>query len=119
MKYTLEQLEGMSDKQISEAVLSLITGYSIDEAREIISTGYFSKSSFCDYCNSWADMGPLIHEAKISLSPCYSADPVVYSYSPTGKWCAEHFYLQSGQVTNTNPLRAAAIVYILIKQEDY
>ena len=119
MKYELEQLEGMDDHRVNIEVSKLTNdegdgllikfGTIINEhtGREV------------NYCNSWADMGPLIHEAKISLSPCYSADPVVYSYSPTGKWCAEHFYLQSGQVTNTNPLRAAAIVYILIKQEDY
>lgn len=109
MKYTLEQLEGMSDKQISEAVLSLITGYSIDEAREIISTGYFSKSSFCDYCNSWADMGPLISSALIDIT--YASDGSGYCrHEILIDLTESHFALG-------RELRAAAIVYILVKQE--
>lgn len=62
-----------------------------------------------DYCNDWAAMGQLIIEYKIGISPPYSL----------GEW-------RAFTKTNTSmidkwhksPLRAAAIVCILVKQEE-
>jgi len=62
-----------------------------------------------DYCNSWSDMGPIIVENKISL--------VELSSVATG-WKAQAMHLEGKpHSSNPSPLRAAAIVYLMIKGE--
>ena len=115
MKHTLEQLEVMSDFDIDIIIADIIgiDWFSSPSDYRNTSGGWmFSSDSIeCDtrlpsYCNSWADMGPLIHEAKIA-----------------GRWWrfAPNLYCASSMdmkytCTDKNPLRAAAIVYILVKQ---
>jgi len=62
--------------------------------------------SFKDYCGSWADAGPIIQEEKIDLTfmdieNCWCA----------GKVTPEVFI----DCTNHNPLRAAMIVFLMMK----
>jgi hypothetical protein len=67
-------------------------------------------SELKDYCNSWADMGPIIESSAISI----------WSHPVHGKdtWSARVNKLVNGfvdyQVTqdHDNPLRAAAIIYL-------
>lgn len=55
-----------------------------------------------DYCNSWADMGPIIERENISLLSPESCIP---------SWDATHKGILH---VDKNPLRAAAIVYLMM-----
>lgn len=67
-----------------------------------------------DYCNSWADMGPLINEYGIGVWTHPDFD---------GKWSAR-FNIKRGvsvvyDVTqDKNPLRAAAICFLMMKESE-
>ena len=56
-----------------------------------------------DYCNNPADAWPIIVENRIRLNP------VLYT-----KWMAED-YLENTSSSNTNPLRAAMIVFLMMQ----
>lgn len=78
-----------SDKEVSDSVA------------KIYSNSYLTR----DYCSSWADMGPLIVAEKIALYP-----------NKREEWCADCYYksIDIGH-THKNPLRAAAIVFLMMK----
>lgn len=63
-----------------------------------------------DYCNSWADMGPVISEHRIMLNP-YCANEDWKAEIPVGKNGIATTY---ARCYDTNPLRAAAIVYLMM-----
>ena len=65
-----------------------------------------------NYCNNWADMGPMIHKEKIILI----FDPLTKLWFATTVF---NSWLNEEPRFNANPLRAAAIAYILAKQEGY
>jgi hypothetical protein len=65
-----------------------------------------------DYCNNPSDMMPLVFENKIDLVSCVS--------NGTEEWQAIKFYITWKAAINIfhkNPLRAAAIVYLLMHGE--
>lgn len=57
------------------------------------------------YCNSWADAGPIIQEAKINL---------VWGYDE--KWGARTVH--TTVIQHENPLRAVCIVFLMMKGAD-
>ncbi|AUR95680.1 NinX [Vibrio phage 1.210.O._10N.222.52.C2] len=65
------------------------------------SDSYYTK----DYCNNWADMGPIIVENDIGIEPNHIASRKI--------WVAFN-----GQIAadSGNPLRAAAIVYLKMQE---
>lgn len=59
-----------------------------------------------DYCNSWADAGPIIEKHNISLlCSTMRSQKVWEAMTPDGE---EHCWAE------TNPLRAAMIVYLMM-----
>jgi len=74
-----------------------------------------------NYCNNWADAGPVIYNNEISVIKCtnYADD-----------WCAEKitdisdddfnmFHCQSSfSFNDKNPLRAAMIVFLMMKDAE-
>jgi len=83
------ELEKLSDFELSK-IIALRSKYAID----------FD-------INSWSDMGSLINENKISLK---------WNGGVYEKWTARSIHAEG--VHDTNPLRAAAIVYLLIKDKE-
>ena len=64
-KYTKEQLEEMSDREINALVAGddfYCDGES-DGSEVVINEGFDT----VDYCNNWGDMGPLIKGSRISI----------------------------------------------------
>ena len=69
-----------------------------------------------NYCNSWADIGPIIEKYGIEISLMFSGD-----------WCASRIskytydsapiYSNDEQFSDENPKRAAAIVFLMIEVE--
>lgn len=57
-----------------------------------------------DYCNNPSDAWPIIVEERIRLNP------ILYT-----KWIAED-YLEDFSFTDTNPLRAAMIVFLMMQE---
>lgn len=71
-----------------------------------------TKNSYVDYCNNPSDAWPLIRENRISLRP----DDMYEEAPHSGYWRADnedgnHFH-------HENPLRAAMIVYLMMKDEE-
>ena len=75
------------------------------------------KWEWFDPCNSWADAGPIIQDRGISL---YHDDgnwqAEMTFLAPTGKYGLEE--TASKVVWNKNPLRAAMIVFLMMKEAD-
>lgn len=64
-----------------------------------------------DYCNSWADAGPIIQSSKISIIHDCMAEP-----QDGGCWLARPTYgYEKEKARNDNPLRAAMIVFLMTK----
>lgn len=138
MIYTQEQLKEMSDFALNELVFNEFfkakgggPDYIEDEessALYLITINTYlgphgmpdereEKYGEIDYCNNWADMGPLILSAKISmLAP--------EKMECNELWDARNDIEESAyepmsyNACSKNPLRAAAIVYILVKQQE-
>ena len=122
MKHTKEQLEGMSDFQLSSEVLKLHKRYDGSKIGENESRTKASfKIEWVTYCfdvNDPSDMIPLVFEAGMSLinfSDGYAATgkwdyiDVNNSHDSAEWWCGD---LES---THSNPLRACAIVWLLMQ----
>ena len=126
MKYSKEQLEAMSDLQLNRVIafelFKLTPDQSIIKHQDsgkctrnykdsAVSVGEFGCLSFGDYVSDYSLMMPLVFEAGISL------------ISSGGGWYTAHSddldvatIKCSHESYCSNPLRAAAIVYILVKQ---
>jgi hypothetical protein len=63
--------------------------------------------SMVDYCNSWADAGPIILENRIGLEPAMKGD----------RWVAQNGYFKTAEA-HSNPLRAAMIVFLMMKESE-
>ncbi|BAN16847.1 hypothetical protein X848_gp37 [Edwardsiella phage PEi21] len=81
--------EQMSDQQITDEIIK----------RRGLDTEWHR----WDFCNSWADMGPLIVENGI----------VVIPYGRNSLWMAARAGVR---YHHTKPLRAAAIVYLMMTE---
>ena len=99
--YTQEQLEGMSNQEIDQ----VISNIALKDVSELFQGLDGHGKRYAPYCSNWADMGPLIVEAGLCLTKL-NAD----------EWETWEFNDRLSYV-NKNPLRAAAIVYILVMQE--
>lgn len=84
----------MSDFEINKAVAI------INQARN----GYYITPR--DYCNSWADAGPIIEKFGIGLMP--------FKKSPAKAWPLSVGLLSNASVEHEKPLRAAMIVYLMM-----
>ena len=107
MKYTLEQLQAMSDDDLSRTVTELTAFLDIIDCGEL---GEYDVYQWIEMhgisidINNNLDMVPIIDEYHIVLSKASSDD----------YWCASA--TNTPLVIDENPLRAAAIVYVLVKQ---
>jgi hypothetical protein len=116
-----EDLEKLSDFEVNKLVAkSLGIEWHCRPGSKQNSTGGWLFSDNCkggcdslaDYCNSPSDMWPLIYESLIETAPLANSD----------KWkAAGATYSKRGErsvftVHHENPLRAAAIVYLLVQE---
>lgn len=62
-----------------------------------------------DYCNSWEDMGPIIEMEKITITFRSRGDK---DLPPQAKRFGSDDY----NIADKNPLRAAAIVYLMMEE---
>jgi hypothetical protein len=70
-------------------------------------------SSSVNYCNSWEDMGPIIASEKIAISYHNSVDAWT-----AGSCTKSKFSLVQQKIAYKNPLRAAAIVYLMMEDAE-
>lgn len=124
MKYTKEKLESMSEIDLNFNVAKLSGNLlPIPKWCEPLRCGdkmcyYDNFRNVCDrhpdYCDSTEDMMTLAFDCMIGIEPTQ-----VRSSKKKGKWCARNGReLMSALVFDDNPLRACAILYILIKQSN-
>ncbi|WP_349844430.1 phage protein NinX family protein [Pantoea dispersa] len=102
----------MSDAQINDAVA--IARGSLIRKGKALSLYQVEGADLCtDFCNSWADAGPIIAANKISLD--FDAD----GYEPPqNAWCKASS--PCGQVYyggESEPLRAAMIVFLMMQEK--
>ena len=117
-----EQLEKLSDFDINSLIISSLEiesdvhfgGGSI--TRHVKNGEVLRCAETLDYCNNPSDMMPLVFEFGIELSPVFfggwsASELRSYTYEQ------EPIYNENYSVDN-NPLRAAAIVYLLIQGDN-
>lgn len=109
----MKDYASMSDREINMHVASIIYPEStVIESRSRPPCAFVTggiPDCWVDYCNNPADAWPIITENKISI----------YAMSETdarGKWGAEAFYPSEAYHFNDNPLRAAMIVFLMMKE---
>lgn len=69
-----------------------------------------------DYCNNWADAGPVILENRISLFLADGSIACAYSKNVYDEFgCVEGYEFE---VEHKNPLRAAMIVFLMMKDNE-
>ena len=97
----------MSDFEINCAVAKAL-GYNRPGFLRAVLAGEESEGEKFDPCNSWADAGPIIHDKKINL------------YFSNNKNMAQFYQhgFESVQCEDFNPLRAAMIVFLMMKEAD-
>ena len=93
----------MSDDKINLQVFECLFG-SIGEDRDMLRIWQQGKFQ---PCNSWADAGPIIEANEISLNSVYEGGPCWLSVAG-----------DDGELghTDTNPLRAAMIVFLMMQE---
>lgn len=64
-----------------------------------------------DYCNSWADAGPIIQENYLSVE----CDDMFDAPMPSSYWKAHN--PKGNHYTDKDPLRAAMIVFLMMQEE--
>jgi len=116
-----EQLEQLSDLEINQAVTATaynLQGWGLSESGLCFYHCGLDGSDWVDfqiidYCNNPSDMMPLVFEGKVTLSPI---QPYTEEHDPS-LWCAS-CEVDSGAIEcwHKNPLRAAAIAYLLMKE---
>lgn len=73
-----------------------------------------TKNSYVDYCNNPSDAWEIIDSNLICLMADVFCEP-----QDGGKWIAQPAYgWQHERVRNDNPLRAAMIVYLMMKDKE-
>jgi len=116
-----EQLEQLSDLEINQAVTAAaynLQGWELSESGLCFYHCGLDGSDWVDfqiidYCNSPSDMMPLVFEAGISLHNESDDDGVFYCAHNSSDF--RHSEYGKHRAWHSNPLRAAAIVYLLIK----
>jgi hypothetical protein len=112
----------MSDFEINEAVLKIKSelkplGFAHDaDKRSAGVTDINGRYHWFDFCNSWADAGPIILKNRIS---------VIFDGSDTEnpgekfEWCGAISDCHKHQVPYlSNPLRAAMIVFLMMNEPE-
>ena len=102
----MKDYASMSDFEVNQMVSAYLWG-SVCSVDGVVLHGE-SGGPF-DPCNNPEDAWPIITENKISI----------YAMSETdarGKWGAEAFYPSEAYHFNDNPLRAAMIVFLMMKE---
>jgi len=111
-----EQLEAMSDFEINKLVAEIAIDKDVDiqtigtkglELYVVNTSGLLPTMDSLDYCNNPSDMWPLIIEKEISIN--FRARK---NLLPVAKMINS----DSNDVIHSNPLRAAAIVYLLMQE---
>lgn len=79
--------------------------YSNRSGREMVIGKYLYKFDRPDYCNSWADAGPIAEENEIGVVKVLNG------------WCATNDYATHEGVffVDRNPRRAICIVFLMMK----
>ena len=117
-----EQLEKLSDFELSAMILLNRIGYGNWTGPFLTNSKTNSEAGMRDKntldrewfdINNWSDMGQLIEQNKINLNYFEDDDGGYYSATSGEYGCESH----ENECDNKNPLRAAAIVYLLMQGE--
>ena len=111
----------MSDFEVNKAVIAFSCAYAdvdiVQHPHHVdgVSVGLYRACGdyyeWFDYCNNPSDAWPLIESNLICLMADVFCEP-----QDGGKWIAQPAYgWQHERVRNDNPLRAAMIVYLMMK----
>ena len=100
----------MSDFEINKAV-AIARGTLIRKGKSLSLYQVEGLDLCTDFCNSWADAGPIIQQNNISLLKCERMDEWVAGSS---YWVGGAEWSVDWLSDDKNPLRAAMIVYLMM-----
>lgn len=104
----------MSDFEINRKVLAIASGakplgYAHNADKRSAGVVKSNQYHWYDYCNSWADAGPIIEREKINIE--YRNDCNGFWLAGLGSGKGSHAFLQK------KPLRAAMIVFLMMQEQ--
>lgn len=105
----------MSDFEINRKVLEITLGvkplgYAHNADKRSAGMVKSNQYHWYDYCNSWADAGPIIQEKYLSIE----CDDMFDVPMPSSYWKA--YNPKGSHYTDNNPLRAAMIVFLMMQE---
>ena len=77
---------------------------------------YLYKTRNPDYCNSWADAGPIIHENRICIVADGEEPCSLGTHGGHQWWCASSDCRTFQCNYQSNPLRAAMITFLMMQE---
>lgn len=111
----------MSDFEINRKVLAITSGakplgYAHDADKRSAGIVKSNEYRWYDYCNSWADAGPIIQKESICLEKdtdrcCDDCMEVFERDTWQASHCTENIWYN-----DKNPLRAAMIVFLMMQE---
>lgn len=113
--------EEMSNSEINQAITALIFDceeWPLSECGKyfyhcgVDGAGFFEKE-VADYCNNPSDAWPIIFSSRIMLNP-YCADELWKAEVPCG---FDGLFKEYATCYHRNPLRAAMIVFLMMRDE--
>ena len=109
-----EQLERLGDFEINKLIAEKLFRATACRSRgKICVDDGTPTGSYVDYCGSLSDMMPLVFKNKINLN-YFEDDDGWYCSATSGEYGYES---HENECDNKNPLRAAAITYLLMHGE--
>lgn len=98
----------MNYSEMSDFEINCAVGKAISFADSML-----ARNGQVDYCNSWADAGPIIHGSGINLMASKVVDR-----EGMKEWEAMSYEGNCHHWGELNPLRAAMIVFLMMKEAD-
>ena len=112
MKYTKEQLYGMSDLEVTEVIAKKLGMEIITQSDDSVVCGHAGLRSTVagrNYCTNWNDIMPLAVEHNVALAP--------HSDSWEAFTLQKNWQVVDMQYMDKSPQRAIACCLILVLQE--
>lgn len=111
----MKNWDDWGDYEINKTIVKLL-GISFEDMNDFKPEPYIfneDKKSVFDPCNNWSDIGPIMLENGISLTKVSDSGEHLYCVND-GYWHHGNFIDSNIEYVHTNPLRAAAIVFLMM-----
>jgi hypothetical protein len=104
------------DKALGHAVYGDMEGLASARTPDAVHVVTDEGDSMVDYCNSWADAGPIIVASSISLHAPSFREGWMAEFTGNDEDVNDGFEGDYFESRHQNPLRAAMIIFLIMKE---